>query len=229
MGLEIRTWIDLTLNTMKIFTISGLGADKRVFQYLTLEHELIHVDWIAPKEKEPIADYAKRLVGKYQIDNELDYGIMGVSFGGLIATEISKLTKPKFTILISSIETKSELPWFMRLAGKLRLVNFVPKAMLLPPNSIASFMFGTSKKELLGAILKDSDLRFTKWAIGELLRWKNHSKLKNLIKICGMNDKLLPPKGKNSILIENGEHFMIVDRAKEISSILNEKLRFYSD
>ena len=212
---------------MKIFTISGLGADKRVFQYLTLEHELIHIDWIEPKEKEPIADYAKRLIDTYQINNEAKYGIMGVSFGGLVATELSKLTHPKFTVLISSIETKSELPWFMRLAGKLRLVNYVPKAMLLPPNSIASYMFGTTKKELLGAILKDSDLKFTKWAIGELLRWKNQSKQKNLIKICGTNDKLLPPKGENTILIEKGEHFMIVDRAEEISSIINDRIRFY--
>jgi len=212
---------------MKIFTLSGLGADKRVFQYLTLEHELIHVDWIEPKEKEPIADYAKRLVDKYQINSEVEYGIMGVSFGGLVATEISKRTKPKFTVLISSIETKSELPWFMRLAGKLRLVNFVPKAMLLPPNWIASYMFGTSKKELLGPILKDSDLKFAKWAIGELLRWKNQSKLKNLVKIGGTNDKMLPPKGENTILIENGEHFMIVDRAEEISSIINNRIRFY--
>jgi hypothetical protein len=35
---------------------------------------------------------------------------------------------------------------------------------------------------------------------------------------------MLPPKGKNTILIEGGEHFMVVDGAEEISRIINEKL-----
>ena len=83
---------------MKIFAISGLGADKRVFKYLILEHDLIPIEWIKPKEKEPIIEYSKRLIKEYGIGNEQEFGILGVSFGGLIATEISKLTKPKFTI-----------------------------------------------------------------------------------------------------------------------------------
>ena len=81
-------------------------------------------------------------------------------------------------------------------------------------------MFGTEKKELLNSILADTDLNFTKWAIRELMNWKNQSRLPNLIKIVGTKDKLLPPKGENTILIDKGEHFMIVDKAEKISKII---------
>lgn len=209
---------------MKIFGISGLGADKRVFKYLTLEHELIPVEWIEPKTKEPIIEYSKRLIEKYEIGNEENFGILGVSFGGLIAIEISKLTKPKFTVLISSVETRTELSGIIKLAGKSKLIELIPEKLLNPPKVIAHFMFGTEKKELLNSILADTDLNFTKWAIRELMNWKNQLRLDNLIKIGGTKDKLLPPKGENNILIDKGEHFMIVDKANEISNIINERI-----
>ena len=210
---------------MKIFAISGLGADKRVFKYLTLDYELIPVEWINPNKGESIIEYSKRLIEKYQIDSENDYGILGVSFGGLIATEISKLTNPKFTILISSVETRDELSGIIKLTGKSKLIEIIPEKLLNPPKSIAHFMFGTEKKELLNSILNDTDLHFTKWAIRELVNWKNKQRLNNLIKIGGSKDKLLAPKGDNTIVVENGEHFMIVDKAQEISEIINEKIK----
>ena len=211
-------------NEIKIFAISGLGADKRVFKYLNINYNLVPIEWIEPKEKESITEYSLRLIEKYQIDQERNFGVLGVSFGGLIATEISKLTKPKFTILISSVETRSELSNLIRLSGKLKLIELIPEQFLIPPKSVAHFIFGTEKKDLLNAILSDTDLIFTKWALRELTNWKNDSRIPNLIKIGGSKDKLLPPKGKDTILIKGGEHFMIVDRAQEISKIINEKV-----
>ncbi len=206
---------------MKIFAISGLGADKRVFQHLTLKHDLIPIEWIKPIDKESIIQYSQRLIQTYQIEKEKDYAILGVSFGGLIATEISKLTNPQYTILISSVEHKTELPKILRLIGKLKIIHFIPEKWLKPPKKIAHWLFGTKNKALLNAILDDTDLHFAKWAIKTLMNWENESRLPHLIKIGGTKDKLLPPKGKNTILINEGAHFMIVDKAKEISEIIN--------
>jgi len=210
---------------MKIYGISGLGADKRVFKYLTLEHELIPVDWIKPKKKETLIEYSKRLIEEYGIGNEEEFGILGVSFGGLVATEISKLTKPLFTILISSVETRTELSRIIKLAGKSKIIELIPEKLLNPPKAVAHFMFGTERKDLLNSILDDTDLSFTKWAIRELMNWSNESRLTNLIKIGGTKDKLLPPRGANTILVENGEHFMIVDKARKVSDIINDQIK----
>lgn len=85
---------------MTLYAISGLGADERVFQYLKLEHELIPIPWLTPENGEPIEWYAKRMAAK--INTEEEFVILGVSFGGLVAVEMSKILKPTITVLISS-------------------------------------------------------------------------------------------------------------------------------
>jgi len=210
---------------MKLYGISGLGADKRVFEYLTLECILIPIEWIEPLKNETIENYSIRFSQLINIDE--DFGIMGVSFGGLIAVEISKRLNPKLTILISSAETKSDLRTIYRIIGKTRLLKLIPQFLFDPPRIIANWIFGTKKKKLLNQILDDTDLKFAKWAVNELINWKNDEKLSNpILKIGGTNDKLIPPnRDNNQRLIENGEHFMIVDRANEISQIINEEIK----
>lgn len=210
--------------TMKYFAISGLGADKRVFQYLNLNIRLIPIDWIAPKDNETITEYSSRLIHKYNIDKEL-FVIIGVSFGGLIATEISKLVQPELTFLISSAETRNELSGFLKLMGKIGIIDIIPRKFLKPPKLIAKYLFGTKQKNLLNAIIDDTDLKFAKWAIKELLSWKNETSLDKVVKIGGSNDKLIPQKAKNTILIDGGGHFMIVDRADEISFIIIDEIK----
>lgn len=209
---------------MKLYAISGLGADKRVFDYLTLDCEIVHLDWIKPKKEEKIEEYAFRLSQKI---NEKDkFGIIGVSFGGLVAVEISKITTPEINLLISSAETKKELRSIYKGFGKTKLIKLIPEKLFDIPRGIAKFLFGTNETKLLNNILNDTDTSFTKWAVNELINWKNEEKLENCIQINGTKDKLIPLKNKeNKILIEGGQHFMIVDKANEISSIINNKLK----
>ena len=210
---------------MKLYGISGLGADKRVFQNLTLNCEFIPIDWIDPKEKESIEDYANRLSKK--IDTKEKFGILGVSFGGLIAVEISKKLNPELTILISSAETKNELRRIYRLFGKTNILKLIPEKLFDPPRFIANWIFGAKEKNLLKQILDDTDLRFAKWAVNELANWKNNTELSNrILKIAGTKDKLIPPKkNRNQILIEKGEHFMIVDKSVQVSQIINKEIK----
>ena len=209
---------------MKIYGVSGLGADKRVFERLTLECEFIPIDWIQPLENESIVDYSKRL--STDIDLENDYAILGVSFGGLIAVEISKVLNPKLTILISSAETREDLRIIFRGIGKTGITSILPSQFFDPPRAIAHLIFGTNKKDLLNNILDDTDLDFAKWAVNELLNWKNTQRLERILKISGTHDKLIPPnRDKKTHLIKGGEHFMIVDRAIEISQIINQEIK----
>ena len=209
---------------MKLYGISGLGADIRVFDYLTLDCEFIPIDWIGPKSKETIEEYSLRLSDVINTDEE--FGILGVSFGGLIAVEISKVLNPSFTILISSAETKKDLSPIIRGVGKTKLTKILPTKLFDPPRKIAQFLFGTSKMDLLNDILNDTDLNFAKWAVNELVNWKNEQRLESVINICGTKDKLIPPaKGQSVDLIEGGEHFMIVDRSHEISEIINDRIK----
>ncbi|MBQ4804525.1 alpha/beta hydrolase [Aquimarina sp. MMG015] len=209
---------------MKIYGISGLGADKRVFDSLSLEFEFIPIDWIDPHKNESIENYSKRL--SVVIDTKNDFCLIGVSFGGLIASEISKILNPKTTILISSAHTKNELRTIFRWFGKTKLIKLMPTSLFDPPRLIAKYLFGAKNTKLLNDILDDTDLLFAKWAVNELTNWKNITQLKNVLKINGTKDKLIPPKGNTKMeLIENGGHFMIVDKADEISKIINNQIK----
>ena len=166
---------------MKIYAISGLGADERVFKYLKLKNELVPINWIEPIKNESITDYSRRLSTKINLPEK--FCLLGVSFGGLIATEISKILNPELTILISSAEIKTELPFIYRLFGKTKIINIIPTKLFNPPRFLASYLFRTKEKELLNKILDDTDLKFTKWAVRQLINWKNNTRINNLLKI----------------------------------------------
>ncbi len=210
---------------MKIFCISGLGADTTVFDFLKLDHEIIPIEWITPQHREGLKKYSERLIRQNDIPNNSEIALLGVSFGGLVAVEISQLVNPKFTILISSVESQNDINWILKFIGKLKIDHWIPSRFFIPPKFIAHYLFGAKNKVLLNSILDNTDVFFTKWAIRELLNWQNKASIPHSIKINGSKDKLFVPKGEKNIVIEGGGHFMIVDRADEISSIINNSLK----
>jgi len=208
---------------MKLYLIGGLGADERVFEFLKLDVETTVIKWIEPKPMEELKSYALRLIE--QINQKDEFGILGVSFGGIVATEISKLINPSKLILISSVETDKELPRKYISIGKLKILNMIPNKFIKPPKSLLGFLFGAEKKQLLKQIIEDTEPEFIRWALNSIIKWSNESKSNNTIRIHGSNDKLIPLKGK-AIEVKGGGHFMIVDKADEISKLVNEKLKY---
>lgn len=212
---------------MKIYGFSGLGADERVFHLLNdkLKKPISPIPWIAPAEEESIEQYASRI--SEQIEKEKEIVLVGVSFGGIIATEIAKRTTVKKIILISSIATKEEVPWYFKLTGSLNTGKLIPEKHIIPPPLVANWFFSvkqTEHKELLKDILKHTDTSFAKWAVEKISTWANTSEPEGIIRIHGTHDRVLPITRKVSVKINNAGHFMIVQRADEIAGIINEIL-----
>ncbi len=208
---------------MNIYAISGLGADQRVFKYLSLPVKLIPLHWLEPEPDEDLPHYAQRMCAK--IDTSEPFILMGLSFGGMVASEMNKYLKPEKTILISSAATAKELPWFYIWAGRLRLLSFIPKALFVPPLLVALYLFDTAQSKLMKGILDDTDRDFAKWAMIELCNWKNQDVPPQLVRIHGSSDKMMAiDQQKADYLIPQGGHFMIVDRAAEVSEAIEEVL-----
>lgn len=212
---------------MNAYFISGLGADKRIFSKIKLDERIriIHIDWIVPLKRESLPDYAKRL--SEIIDISSPFILVGVSFGGMIAVEISKILKPLMTIAISSTILSNELPFLYRLAGKLHLIRLIPPNLMKSSNKFSqNFFFGiksTEEKNLLTKIIQDTDPVFLKWAITSIITWKNNIRPDNLIQIHGNHDRILYSKSATvDFTIEYGTHFMVYQNAKEISEIIDE-------
>jgi len=93
------------------------------------------------------------------------------------------------------------------------------------PRPVAAWFFGTKKDELLSYILDDVDVPFTKWAVTQIMSWDNQEPAKNALKISGASDRVLPPKkDDNTVIIKNAGHFMVADRAHEISELIKNRL-----
>lgn len=209
---------------MKIYFFSGLGADERAFKLLNLPKEFncVYIKWELPLLNEPIENYAKRISN--QINSPESKIFVGLSFGGLIAIEISKFIKPEKIILISSIRSNKELPFYYRLFGILKLNKLVPPKLSNKPNFLTYWLFGIktkNNKELLKSILIDTNTTFSKWALNVLLNWKCDENEIEPIRIHGSRDLLLPIFNfKPKYLIKNGGHLIIIDQADEISNII---------
>ena len=106
-----------------IYCISGLGADEQIFSNLQIPgYELVCLHWLQPEPGESFADYAKRMYAQIADPDPI---LMGVSFGGMLGIEIAKQFSVKKLVLISSVKIKTERPWWMQAAGKLKLHQLV--------------------------------------------------------------------------------------------------------
>lgn len=181
------------------------------------------MDWIVPEPHEPLAHYALRL--KDQITEPAPV-IVGLSFGGMLASEIALADPSARVVIISSNKTKSEFPRGLLIGKYLPLYKWVP-APLLKKRPLLSSIFlsphGKTQKELFNAIARDSDYSFTKWAIEAILNWKNSRIPVNLQHIHGTADRLLPYRRvKADFTVKGGTHLMIMNNPAELSSILRE-------
>jgi pimeloyl-ACP methyl ester carboxylesterase len=211
-----------------IYFLSGLGANYSAFKYLTFPSNVqtVFIDWLAPLKNESIKSYAKRIAEK--IDNTQPFILVGLSFGGMLATEVIEFVQPQKTILISSAARRQELPVYYKLAGTLGINKFFPAAVIKKGNRLINWVMGLSTrsdKDLVAEILAASDPVFSKWAINEIVNWKRTIAPENIIRIHGNKDKVLPIINFTpQHLINSGGHFMIANRADEISAILKAEL-----
>jgi pimeloyl-ACP methyl ester carboxylesterase len=212
---------------MKVYFVSGLAADGRVFKNIQLPAhcEPVYLEWIDPLKKESLKSYALRLAES--INANEPFALIGLSMGGMISAEIAGRYKPVITILISSVPSSKQLPFYFKAAGKLRLHKMVPVSLVKSAAKYKRLFTSESEedKEILRGIIQDSDTKFINWAMGAILKWRSESVLTSYIHIHGTKDEVLPMRfTKPTHIISKGGHLMVMNRAAEINAILNEVL-----
>ncbi len=206
----------------KIYFISGLGADKRIFSFLDLSYcNPVFIDWIPPAKKESLQHYALRL---RQTIPENSPTIVGMSFGGMLASEMAKADPGIKAIIISSNKSSKEFPSYLRVGKYLPVYKWIPFPLMKKGHIFYSWLFGTkgkAERELLRQIVADSDPEFIKWAIESILHWESGEPTRNIIHIHGTGDILLPYRFvKADYIIKGGKHVMPLDKHEEISPLL---------
>lgn len=212
---------------MKVYFISGLAADRRVFRNIRLPegYETVYLDWITQLPGESLESYAARLAKK--IDTTEKFVLIGLSMGGMIASEIAKTHHPQLTILISSVPVYSHFPRRFRLARKLKMHRLIPVSMFKSASVIKRLFAPESRedKQVLLQLVKESDPAFIKWALGAILHWKNETVPIPMAHIHGSKDEILPVRyTRPTHIIAKGTHLMVMNRAAEVNNLLKDLL-----
>ena len=210
-----------------IYCISGLGADERAFSKLKIEgFNLQIIQWLMPEADETIEHYAERM--RKSITEESPV-LMGLSFGGMVCTEIAKQIPVKKIILISSIKSSKELPFWLKAIAALRLNKIVPLKSSRLTQPIQNKMLGIQSEEektLVQSLRREVDLPYTTWAVNQVVNWKNEWLHPDIFHVHGDNDHMFPIKNvKANVVIKKGGHFMIMNRADEVSAWINSILK----
>lgn len=188
-------------------------------------YEPIYLDWITPEKDESLSNYARRFASL--IKNDDAFILIGLSFGGMLACEIARLRNPMKTIIISSLASSAELPWYFKQAGKIGLHKAVP-IKLMKAGSIFKNLMGANTKEDKAIIInyaKSADPNLVRWSLHAIFNWDHPQRLPGIIHLHGSNDRTLPVKYTHpNYIIKDGGHLMVFNKADEVNKILTEVL-----
>jgi pimeloyl-ACP methyl ester carboxylesterase len=208
-----------------IYFVPGLAASSKIFEYIKLPtniFEVHYLEWLIPTSaNENIEAYAKRMAALITEENPV---LVGVSFGGIMVQEISKHLNVRKLIIISSVKSNIELPKRLKIIKETKAYKLVPTKVISNIEDFSLIAFGTFVKKRIALYNKYLSVReplYLTWAIANVLNWKQETELKNIVHIHGSNDHIFPVKHiKNCILVENGTHIMILNKAKTISKLI---------
>lgn len=214
---------------MNIYFLSGLGADERVFKKIILPdgYNAIHLKWIENLPNEELNSYCKRF--SKLINTEKPFMLAGLSFGGIVALELSRIIKPEKIILLSSIKSRNEMSPMLKLIDFLKIGQLAPEKIYKSVNIFIDWLFGLKEQEarnLFYEIINDSNAKFNKWCAIKVLTWNSKIEFKNITHIHGDADNMFPIKYlKADYIINGGGHFAIHSNAEKVNQALADCLK----
>lgn len=213
---------------MKLYIISGLGADFKVLEKLKFPDKLnvVFIDWLIPTTGETFSHYIERMTEK--IDNTEPFSLLGYSFGGIIVQEIHKKKHAQKVIILGSIKSDKEKSGFIKAIALTKLPHFLPERMFHEKTtltySIIKKIFGI-KNPKIKEYFTVRNPYYLKWSIEKIADWKFEEN-PEVIQIMGDKDIVFPIKySKPNYTIKNGTHLFPLIKSKEVSEILAEILK----
>lgn len=214
-------------NNKIIYLIPGTGANGELFEKLTIEkYDTVWLEYLEPEKKENFSHYIDRMAAK--IDTTQPYSIVGVSLGGMIATELAERLSPEEVIVIAGAKQKSELPNHYHLFRYMPLHRVIGgRAMIWGTQFMQPFFEPMSEQDeaKFKGMIREKSPFFIKSAVRWMINWDRKDYPPAIVHIHGDKDHTLPIKNiKADYLIKGGGHMITYSRAEEISEILNELL-----
>jgi pimeloyl-ACP methyl ester carboxylesterase len=212
-----------------LYFVPGMAANSQIYEHIELDSTLFEthfLEWKIPiSQEETMPEYAQRMCDEITHENPV---LIGVSFGGLMVQEMSKIIPTKKVIIISSIKSNQELSKRFKVVAATKVYKLFPAKFLENIDSYIDYFLGDYQKHKIEAYKKFLSVRnadYLHWAIFNALHWQQTEEIKDIIHIHGTKDGVFPIKHiHNCIEVKNGTHAMILIKAKKISSIIRDTL-----
>ena len=132
-------------NIIHVYMMPGMAANTSIFDFITLGNlfEIHRLDWLTPNKNETLTSYAMRMCEKVTHPNPV---LVGVSFGGVLVQEMSKLISCRNVIIVSSVRSHKEFPIHMRITRKTKAYRFFPTQWVDNLEDFVGFMFGPATR-----------------------------------------------------------------------------------
>lgn len=208
---------------MKLYTISGLGADEKVLEKLTFNPniEIVHIPWLIPDLDEDFYHYVSRM--SYFIDDSEDFYLLGYSFGGILVQEIHKLKPAKKVVIMASIRSDSEKSKLILAGQKTNAVRYIPLRIFNDKSTLFYAFFRKlfdPKNPKLTQYFRVKDPYYLKWSMDKVAHWK-FDKIPDVIQILADKDIVFPIRNSQpDFVIKNATHLFPITKPKEVSEIL---------
>ena len=199
-----------------VYCMPGMAANSKIFEHIRLPKPyVIHLlDWIDPHQDESLHSYASRICEKISHNNPV---LIGVSFGGIIVQEMSKIISCKKVIIISSVKSYKEFPIHILLGRKSKAYKYFPTQWVDKTEDFIGFVFGPAlrkRMKLHKHYLSVRDKNYLDWALHHFFQWEREEADPEVIHIHGSLDALIPVFNlKNYISVPGGTHALILIKA----------------
>ncbi|TXF77695.1 alpha/beta hydrolase [Chryseobacterium sp.] len=210
---------------MKLYVISGLGADFSVLKKIKFpEHlEIVPIEWLIPERNEHFRDYVARMAEK--IDDSEPFCLLGYSFGGIMVQEIDKLKPAEKIVILGSIKSDKEKSRFMKVGEVTKIPKYLPENIFNEKSALVyAFLrkLFDPKNPKIWEYFTVRNPYYLKWCIEKISAWKFEANPK-VIQISAENDIVFPLKySKPDYVIKNGTHLFPATKHREVSEILKQ-------
>lgn len=213
---------------LRLYLIPGTGADHRLFHALDLSgYDTVNVKLPVALRNETMSNYAAR-VAREQFDTTRPFAILGVSLGGMVATELAEQLNPEHVVIVASAKTRHELPPGYRLGRHVpiyRIVGGRTMRWFTKRGQPLMEPMDAPQRDLFIEMIYAKDPKFLQRAVGLMVRWRRTEAPAGITHLHGTLDHTLPYKHVSpDVTVQDRGHMLTYSDPAVVEAVLAEVL-----